>query len=68
MDILNFRLLSELYSLLCELNIVFNYLKNEFPSPLGVIFSLILFIFQSSFNIQFYLNSFRLLSELYSLL
>ena len=39
---------------------------NKFPSPLGVIFSLILFLLQ--IHLLLLLTSFRLLSELYSLL
>ena len=64
---ISFRLLSELYSLLCWVDFIFRGYKGKFPSPLGVIFSLILdnIIIHSFYNIY---NSFRLLSELYSLL
>ena len=67
-SLIRFRLLSELYSLLL---IVFNvYIRRQqkrwFPSPLGVIFSLIKEKINMNDKILEY--SFRLLSELYSLL
>ena len=64
---IGFRLLSELYSLLST-NCLF-YTKssfNKFPSPLGVIFSLIKQV--GVFGMVKEITSFRLLSELYSLL
>ena len=63
-----FRLLSELYSLLlyCFL-VLYRICSSRFPSPLGVIFSLMLQVLKNTCN-SFILFSFRLLSELYSLL
>ena len=63
---ISFRLLSELYSLLfknASLKLAKKY--KEFPSPLGVIFSLI--VDEVPYNVL-RLDGFRLLSELYSLL
>ena len=66
---ISFRLLSELYSLLLSNYYIFycSSIKRKFPSPLGVIFSLIdaylgLQLIKGAFQ------GFRLLSELYSLL
>ena len=62
-----FRLLSELYSLLSFILFLLILIILLFPSPLGVIFSLICWI---DFILRGYKNEigFRLLSELYSLL
>ncbi len=62
----SFRLLSELYSLLSKENSFNEKLFEEFPSPIGVIFSLMDIIVM--LRILEYHLSFRLLSELYSLL
>ena len=64
---IGFRLLSELYSLLYKIRKCRFYIgwDNGFPSPLGVIFSLITFII---ICLRMSFISFRLLSELYSLL
>ena len=62
-----FRLLSELYSLLLKWNfITLIETQTAFPSPLGVIFSLMLVDHQ--YIEKSTIDSFRLLSELYSLL
>ena len=64
-DTINFRLLLELYSLLFKKKAVQEFVsKLPFPSPIGVIFSLM-------FGIMFFndferYRGFRLLSELYS--
>ena len=63
-----FRLLSELYSLLFRKGTKWKNLKLQFPSPLGVIFSLMYShpeVVSASYLCDY---SFRLLSELYSLL
>ena len=65
---MSFRLLSELYSLLYTCDVWSAQAGKclvAFPSPLGVIFSL---IFGEDGTYKIYTTSFRLLSELYSLL
>ena len=65
---IGFRLLSELYSLLCFYSIYsdsFTGTTCRFPSPIGVIFSLIYIKKLGGNKMKV---SFRLLSELYSLL